>query len=461
VPTTDTFTFRHTGEAWTNGAWLMQLAHYGLLRAGGPPLVVFVFGLVVAGGYLLLRRCLVSLSGDLRLATVLTIWAGVVGFQNWAVRPQGISFLCFGLALWLIVRHRLRGGRWLWGLPPLFVLWSNAHGGFIFGLALVGCYALAMIWEAVEWTPPARPTLAATLRSLPWRNGLLPAPACLVAPALNPAGPMGMVDYVLGFVRNRGTMTLNMEFRALTVENVTGGAFFLGVAALATLFIRRRHRPDAFETPALLLFGALALWAHRNPPWFAFVAAAAAARAVGVTRTAPPIQAHGVTVANALLLGLFGAALILSLPWLRPYLPRNLTCGEIVHVYTPVEATDYLCEEMTGSDRLFNDMSYGSYIAWACPQVPVFVDTRFELYSYEEWLEYLALMNARYDWQAILDGYGITHLLLHPEDQEHLLAAARDSACWRERFTERAVVGEEEDEIAVVLERDAAACPLP
>jgi hypothetical protein len=619
IPAVDTFSFRHAGEPWTNAAWLMQLALYALLRAGGPPLVLFTFGLAVFAGYYALWRAICIITrGDLRVAAVLTIWAAATGAENWAVRPQGISFLFFGLTVYIITRYRLRAGGCpaegrpagespaggcpaegrrapsiLWALPPLFALWVNAHGGFVFGLLLVACLAAAELWDTLRVAtsgvltasdvlvasvraanvpvpsdvPVANVPIASgvraanvpiasdvpvpsgvraairvraaasdvliAIRAAPWRSVLLPALACLAALSLNPAGPVGAVDYVLGFLRSQGTMALNREFRPLTLDSVTAAAFYLGVVALFILFTVRRRRPDTFESLALLAFGFLALWAVRNPPWFGYIAAITLARAwspapsggvrtasdvpvanvpianvptagdgpapSGGVRTASDVPvasdvliasrvpaasvltAHGLTEGNVLVLAIIGAALLLSLPWLRPHLPDNLRRRDVVHPYTPVEATARLCSAPSAPDpaaiRLFNDHSYGSYIIWACPRVPVFIDTRFELYTYDEWMEYIAISNARYDWQSLLDRHAITHLLLHPIAQAHLLQAARLSPCWREDYVQHAAPRAATPgaatpgaaapgapgaaEIAVLLIRDPAACPLP
>jgi hypothetical protein len=122
------------------------------------------------------------------------------------------------------------------------------------------------------------------------------------------------------------------------------------------------------------------------------------------------------------------------MPWVPPaYLSPN----------TPVEAVDFLCD-LPETGRVFHTEVYGSYMIWACPGVPVFVDTRFELYPEEQWMDLLALLMARYDWQAILDRYGIDTLLLPRERLEQLIEAATAAPAW-ERV--------HEDDQAVILRR--------
>jgi hypothetical protein len=74
----------------------------------------------------------------------------------------------------------------------------------------------------------------------------------------------------------------------------------------------------------------------------------------------------------------------------------------------------------------------------------VFLDTRIELYPEEQWMDYLALNRARYDWQALLDRYGIDTLLLRREGQQMLIEAGTAALGWERRY---------EDDQAVILQR--------
>ncbi|MFC2036597.1 hypothetical protein ACFLYD_01325, partial [Chloroflexota bacterium] len=85
--------------------------------------------------------------------------------------------------------------------------------------------------------------------------------------------------------------------------------------------------------------------------------------------------------------------------------------------------------------------AYGSYMIWASPKVPAFIDTRIELYPPLQWADYVALGQARYDWQAILGRYGVDTLLLDREVQGPLIEAATEAPGWERSYEdERSVV---------------------
>jgi hypothetical protein len=108
---------------------------------------------------------------------------------------------------------------------------------------------------------------------------------------------------------------------------------------------------------------------------------------------------------------------------------------------TPVRAVAFL-RELPSSPRTFHREAYGSYMIWASPEVPVFIDTRFELYPPEQWYDYLAVLSARYDWQQILDRYGVDTLLLERATMGPLIDAAQAAPRWHRAY---------EDDLAVVF----------
>jgi len=259
---------------------------------------------------------------------------------------------------------------------------------------------------------------------------------------LTPLG-LGMVDYLLGFLRHPVTQSLNLEFMPPTIRTLSGQLFFGSVVTWLVLLLVSRHRPPMRETIRLLLFGGLALMAGRNTAWFGFAAAPTMAAALrfwagqgGAARLARLGRPH-VNRAMALLVGLLA---LISLPWVRPYLSLPPERRTYISPETPVEAVEFL-RDLPRPPRVFHEMGYGSYMIWASPEVPVFIDTRIELYPAAQWRDYLALSQARYDWEAILGQYGIDTLLLQRKAQGPLIEAAMAAASWELRYQdERSVM---------------------
>jgi hypothetical protein len=443
VPTVDYFSYTRAGEPYTYQNWLMEVAFYLLLRAGDLPLVVFFHAVVIAAAYgLLLRVSRRAADGDLRWAALATLTAAALGFDNWNVRPQTVSFLLFSLALYLIERHAARGltGQHgsgddlaLWGLLPLFALWANCHGTFVFGLGLLGTYLAACL---LEWL---------------WRQRPFPSQVFLVtllsaaATLLTPMG-LGIVDYLRYLGRHSAVRNLVSEWMPPTIDTRSGALFFGVLAILVVLLLVSRYRPAPRESIRLLLFAGLTLTALRNTAWFGFVAAPTLAASLHHWAAKRGIEQGtrvGRPVVNLALAGLVGLLAFLSLPWFRPYLPLPVWRRGYVSPETPVQAAAALCS-LPGTHRVFHGEGYGSYLIWACPDLPVFIDPRFELYPPVQWRDLLTLNYGRYDWAAILEEYSADTLLLQRDTQQPLIRAASEAPHWQRTY---------EDDQAVIFQR--------
>jgi hypothetical protein len=132
---------------------------------------------------------------------------------------------------------------------------------------------------------------------------------------------------------------------------------------------------------------------------------------------------------NRALATLVGLLAVVALPWFRPLLPLPEWRRGYVSLETPVQAVSAL-QSLAQPMRLFNEVGYGSYLIWSWPEVPVFIDTRVELYPPEQWADYIAVSQARYDWEAILDRYGVDTLIVDRVTQQPLVEGAAADEDW-------------------------------
>jgi hypothetical protein len=436
VPTVDLFSYTRIGQPWAYQSWLMEVAYYLLLQAGGLPLVILFQALLITAAYALLLRLAWEACGELRLAAWATLAAAAVSFGNWTVRPQTISFPLFVLVLYAITRPQPRSLRRQWWLVPVFCLWANAHGGFIFGLGLLGTSFLAEAWAWVRRRAPF-PAEALALAAL-----------CVAATLATPLG-VRMIPYVLGFLRHPITQTINIEFMPPSVRTLDGKLFFAYAILWVSVALASGYRPRLCEALRLLAFAALALLAVRSEPWFGIVAAPSLAAGLGQWSGAhgQGVPRRNLPIANQSLALLVGLLVLCTLPWFRPYLPLPERRGWL-SPETPVAAVAALrrlpAATVGQPRRVFHSEGAGAYLIWAAPEIPVFIDTRFELYPEAQWLDYIALAQGRYNWQALLDRYQVDTLFLLREGHKSLLAAASASPLWQQVY---------EDAQTVILQR--------
>src|SRR6185312_10275834 len=133
--------FTAPDHPWINHENLAEIVFAAAVRLAGPAgllalralLALAVFALLVPG--VERRRLGRGTAAFLLLAIACNLapW--------WTVRPQLFTHTFFALEIFLVERafaDRARPDpRWLAGLPLLFALWANTHGGFVAGFAIL------------------------------------------------------------------------------------------------------------------------------------------------------------------------------------------------------------------------------------------------------------------------------------------------------------------------------------
>ena len=440
IPSVDSFSYTQAGQPFFNQGWLAELLMYGLFEVGGLPLLLLFQALVIVLAYgLLLRLCIIR-SGRLRLSVVLLMLSLPLAFSNWTIRPQSYTFPLFVGFLTILTEYRLGRTNRLWLLPLLMTLWVNMHGAFVLGLAMIG---ITFLGEALRRrttdderrttddgqrasSSPVPSSQFSVLGSLAFWGALTG-----LATLINPRG-YGVLAYVRNLVGSSSVTQLVEEWAPPTIRDADGSGliFFLFLIALVAVLVYARRRPDLTD---MLLCGAflwLALGATRNIVWFGLVALPLFAAQAATLLPAPGVRrSSGSSVLNGVLIGLLGLLLLLGLPWVKPVLlPPPI--GSLLTEDTPVAAVEHLRAAPMRPRHLFHTEAYGSYLMWAAPEQPVFIDTRIELYPYQQWLDYINLGQAN-NTAALFRKYAIDGLLLNKERQAGLVGAVRGDSAWQ------------------------------
>ena len=330
--------------------WLGQLGLYGLWSLGGSPAVVLARAAVYTGILLLLLLWALRSSG-LPAALLAVAPLGFLLREFPSERPQLLTFLFAPLALLLLERLRtaddrraLRAG---WPLPLLMVLWANAHGGYLLGLALIGAALLALAGEALLRRGGPRPRHAALLA------------AAAASAGLNPLGFMALRHFQMSDPAVVGTITeyLSPVQAALKLQLWFPAYWAFWILALAVV-ARSFRRIPLFHLLVVAGLGGLSLTALRHMPLFLMTGPLLAPHS-------PPLDRLR-AAAPAVLAIVLAAAL---------YLDR----GELLQLRVgrafPEQAVAHLKSEGVRG-RLFNHYDWGGYLAFFLPGTRVFIDGR-------------------------------------------------------------------------------------
>ena len=268
---TDPFTYTAGGHHWVMHEWLTEVLFAWMHSVGGVGLVVVVLSAVTMAGIvcLALRACLPrpddgigglagTRAGPVAVGTGLLL-AVIAGYPIWGPRAQMETFALTCLTLLLVERHLRRGGRAIWSLVPVFVVWSNLHSGFTIG---AGFMAVVLVAEVAA----GRLGLRGTASPAAVRTVGLVLLACLAVVLINPNGPQIYV-YAFETQFSSAQQELIQEWHSPDFHETVVRAFELMLLVLAALVVwSRRVRPR--DAALALLTTAMALQSVRHVALF-------------------------------------------------------------------------------------------------------------------------------------------------------------------------------------------------
>jgi hypothetical protein len=460
IPIVDTFSFTRAGEPFFNQSWLAQLLMYWLYSLGGPQLLIAVQALVIVATYGLLLHLCIARTARLRLCVaLLMIGTMPASFTNWVIRPQSYALPLFAIFLYVLTAWRLgpgsglwrefQLGSWrisaLWMLPLLATLWVNIHGSFVLGgglifLTFIGEWLRRFIGDRQEERAWAKRPIGraedviervAQPKLPPLWEILLCGGLVGCAWLLNPRG-LAVIGYVRNLLGSSQVTELVTEWAAPTIRDISGALFFVFVIGGVLILAYARRAPDLVDMLLFVVFFWLALGAIRNNVWFALVATPLFAVQAASWRDddeAAHRSSTGSPLLNGLLIGVLAFVLLMASPWIKPALALPPQIGALIDPTTPVAALEQLRSDELRPQRLFHDLGYGSYLIWAAPEQPVFIDPRIELYPYAQWQDFLQLSRGE-NVAALLKRYNIDGLLLDQLYQKEMIDWARKAEGW-------------------------------
>jgi hypothetical protein len=450
VPRTDIFSWTIAGAPVLTDQWLGDLVFAAARAMADWRGVLALRALAVAALVtIVIDTALAARPGRPSVAVAAALPAIALSRFAWTDRPELLGLVCFALLVRL-----LRGGDrgLLWSIPLLFV-WSQLHGSFALGLALIlaTCAARAIEERRERWrfVPIAAFAVLATLLTpsglAVWTSsgGHFLAPPRFVSeegvPDLS-TFPGMLFGLTLAFV-----VTTTMTTRRATLREI---AILIPVAFVA--LTAARHTP-------LLAIAASPYFASRWPDVLARWRSSFDARATetlstteqrsssgaarGTPRT-PSLARDGVPggrgpQARSDSAGALGRASVVGLGAIVLAAAIFLADGRVDESGYPRAALAAL----PSGPGLLNQYDWGGYLIYAAPATPVFIDGRLFPYVPAVLDDYRAMVGAHPGWQDIASRRGVRAMIVRPTDPIAVRAPERG---WRVVYS---------DPIAVVLVR--------
>jgi hypothetical protein len=440
VPRVDLFSFSKPGQPWFAWEWVWDVCFAVIHGYSGLTGVVFVNIALLGLVFVLLYRLVCRQTSNSLVALAVTFLAMAASSLHWLARPHLAAWVL--LLIFCLVLDELRKGRkhLFWVLPLLTAVWTNVHGSFFIGIALLIAYAFGDLAEGWLWSSgESRGAKFQRARML-----FLNAWVCSLATLLNPYG-IDLHRHVITYLLDTRQLDNIGEFQSISFH--LHGAIYFEVMLFLALFAicwcaGKRRVADAVIIAA---WSHLALMSCRNIPIFALFAAPLVAGMIQdvATRTATNSSASVIRRLAATIrdlgsdfreleriprlhLASAGVVLVLALLFTAPNRPGSFVAEYDKHLY-PVAALKVL--ESLGGSRIFADDQWGDYLIYKLyPRYKVFIDGRSDFYGADFDNRLLDLVNAHYDWQSSLSEFAIDTVLVRADAP--LVEALKESRRW-------------------------------
>ena len=394
----DPFSYTFAGTPWVPYQWLGEVGMAGLHRFGKLDALLLATVTILAGLFAWLGTRLMRAGLHWSLAASLVALALAASASHFHVRPHVLTLVFLGItfaALCDCEAGRLSPGQLFW-LVPLFVVWTNTHGGMLGGLAtlglVVGGWAVAWL---LGWPSPVN-----SVRRLAMLGGLMAA--CGLTAFVNPYGVR--LPQTWAAIMNASLPTVIKEHAPPSWDELsTWMILFAEAAYLFVLLGVPPRRPRVVWLLPLVWF--LMAWGRvRHAPLFAVVSLLAIADMFPFTRWAdrlvreksdlfvPPPPGPPPTPSERIAPWLLPAAAVLLAFGLQAERVEAPVVGrgwaQLDPSLWPVELVGELRhyqDARRGGTPIFNEFLYGGFLTYAAPGYRVFVDDRCELYG-GDWL---------------------------------------------------------------------------
>lgn len=391
----DVYSFTTHGKPWMDHEWLSEIPFYLAWRAFGPRGIFFVTVAAIEAillgilglGYLESK----SIKAAFLTCFVAIFLAGV------SFGPRTLLFGWMFLVIELGILYSFERERdHLWALPFVFLLWVNAHGSWMIGLVLLGIFVVSGLvegtWGSIEakrWTHPQMWKLA-------WVSVL-----SVLALFVNPYG-WRLVLYPFDMAFHQKLNIANVEeWKSLDFHTPRGKIVLATLAAAVLLQLVRRRKWMLHE----VLFVLVGTYAALTYSRFLFLAAILVLPflAKDLAEWMPYYADRDKPWLNApIMLGAMVALVLLF--------PTDRKLRDSGSSLFPVQALTYL-EHFHPQGNVLNDYLWGGDLIWNVRQVPVFIDSRVDIFERNGVLaDYLHAARIQ-DSLQILDKYSIQYVL--------------------------------------------------
>jgi hypothetical protein len=382
VPVQDTFASYTMGQPWVVYTWLFDVLLWRVYDHWHLP------GVLAFTGCLMLA----SLSALVALLSRYTALHRAVGLGMAALfgitvlaapRPWLFTILFFIAEIYFLLKARESGRvAWLAPLVPLFALWANVHIQFVYGLAVIGLFALeAPFASLMNWGPAPNRLRARWFWAVLAVSGF--------ATLANPYG-WKLYSAALQYGTQNLYLSVIQENQPMQFRSINDWApMLLACLAIFTLAgLKQKY-------PVLMLLLAMSCWLGFRTGRDVWLLAISSALILANSMSAPDdsvTRRRWIPWMTALPLSVaFGYVLLHS------NMNTESALREASAARFPEKAATYI-EAHALPNPLYNPLNWGGYLIWRLPGMPVSIDGRNNLHGDEHLARSVRTWLGKADW---------------------------------------------------------------
>ncbi len=390
IPHLDPFSAGALGRPWVDYSWIFDLGSYWTVSQFDLSSIVWFEMLMRLAVTAVIFSIVRIVTPNFWKAVGLTALAMLAMAAALPPRPGTLTVLFFVSELLVLVwAQRKSDARLLWILPALFVLWANVHIEFVLGLFLLGvfCAEPLMDWLWSGMRAP-RPVLNGFHRQL-WFAFF----ASCLATLVNPYGPQ-LFSNVFHYARDTKIYDIIVEFHAMHFRSLNDWAVLL--LLMLACFALGRVRPLRTSWAVLLGWSAWMGFRSLREAWLVAVLSAVIIASSGDEEDQGPGKRFPISLATWSAVG--GSVVLLLVMGAGIWsLTSQKLLRQVAATY-PLGAVGYIHQNHLQGPML-NELSWGGFLIYAVPEIPVAMDGRTNVHPQDEILRALPLWNGEAGWQ--------------------------------------------------------------
>lgn len=422
------YNYTYSGE-WINHEWLIDWISFEFFDNYGYLLLSIIFALVIVALLVIAniytrRFFLKSSSVPIAIFQLIGLYASLPHF---GVRMQEFSalFLFLEIVIISVFRRRSNWRQLIW-LIPLFLVWVNFHGSFLFGLVIFVFWIFVEITEKIL-SQFEKVNLYVNLSQARNNRLLYTSLFFLLILPVTLVNPYGEDLYsFLSEYKNTAYLSLIQEWLPLYYPPISYlkilylgllvGAWILYIYDI--LYKKNKNLLDLWEFCLFILFLFISFKSKRNFPLLFIVTFPFF---INILSGLLDWEFFRKIFLNKRLSYFLSTCLILSTISLSAstYIKKDPFAG-FCDSY-PCGAVDFLQKNIKYDHyQIFNEYSWGGYLIWVYPEKPLFIDGRLPQASFAGKTfveEYQDFFKKNIDKGEKLSEYGIKLILLRANDE--------------------------------------------